>query len=265
MLSRLFVVFVTLCAAASAHAGAWLQPEGKGLAIGQATYYTTAHYFDANGELQRQPRFTKYEFQPYAEYGVLPNLTIGGTAYLDRVHQSGSSHGGIADPEIFARTRLWSDDRQVISLQPLIKLPSSFSKNDVPRSGSRSTDAELSLLYGRNQPLLTSRDYIDTRIGYRVRNRGQSDQLRVDSSIGLKLTEQVQLVPALRGIMAVNPTDSAAYTENGELDYSLIKAEVTGIYHLDETQWLQASFFKHVAGTQTGDGYGLSLGFARGF
>ena len=34
---------------------------------------------------------------------------------------------------------------------------------------------------------------------------------------------------------------------------------------LDATQWLQAGMFKHVAGMQTGDGYGVTLGYAQRF
>jgi hypothetical protein len=73
------------------------------------------------------------------------------------------------------------------------------------------------------------------------------------------------VIPAVRGIMALNPTDSAVYTENGELDYSLVKAEIGGMYHLNTAQSLQATFFKHISGVQTGAGYGIAIGFAQAF
>ena len=262
---RLLALLPLLVAPSAVFAGAWVQPKGDGLLITQATYYSTDTYFDANGDAQSQPTYRKYELQPYAEYGTTDWLTIGGSAYAQSVAQSGGSNHGIADPELFAKLRIWNDEKQTLALQPLLKLRSVFSSDNNPRGGSRSTDAELSLLYGRSMPLLTPRDYVDVRLGYRMRNRGLSDQLRADAVAGLKLTEHVEIAPALRSVMATKPTDVAAYSENGDLDYHVIKAEVTAIYHLDATQWLQAGMFKHVAGMQTGDGYGVTLGYAQRF
>jgi hypothetical protein len=265
MFSRSLIFLITAWLTSAAHAGAWLLPKGHGLGIAQATYYTTSNYFDSDGNLQPQPRFSKYELQPYLEYGLLDNLTIGGSAYIQKVSQSGLDNKGIADPELFVRAHLWSDEKQIISIQPLIKFSSDFKHDRSPRGGSNSTDMELSLLYGRTQKILTSNDYIDLRMGYRWRNHNLSDQLRVDATAGLKLTEQLEIIPAIRGLMATKPTDVTVYSENGELDYAVVKAELTGLYHLNDTQWVHATFFKPIQGVQTGNGYGVTLGFAQRF
>lgn len=80
--SVLAVFVVTMSSAA--HAGAWLQPKGTGQWALQATSYATDRYFDDTGNLQHQRYYSKYELAPYAEYGLLENLTIGGTAYFQR-------------------------------------------------------------------------------------------------------------------------------------------------------------------------------------
>jgi hypothetical protein len=264
-LRRLIYVWAMLLDPSVVFAGAWLQPKGDGLLITQATYYSTDTYFDTQGRAQSQPTYRKYEFQPYAEYGVTDWLTVGSSAYLQSVAQSGGSNRGIADPQLFAKLRIWDDKTQTIALQPLVKFRSIFSSENAPRGGSRSTDAELSLLYGRNMPLITPRDYVDVRVGYRTRNRGLSDQILSDAVVGIKCTDAFEIAPAVRSVMATKPTDVAAYSENGDMDYHVIKAEVTAIYHLDSAQWLQAGLFKHVAGMQTGDGYGITLGYAQRF
>lgn len=248
-----------------AHAGAWVQPKGKGLFITQATYYTTSSYYDADGVKQPQPRFTKHELQPYAEYGVSDAFTLGGSLYLDHVAQSHDKNQGIADPQIFLRARLYEDAQQVVSLEPLLKLPSHFQSDSGPQGGSRSRDLELSLRYGRNQPLLTARDYVDVRLGYRDRTRGLKSQLLMDAAVGIKANDAWEFTPALRGTMATAATDAASYSENGEQDYSLLKAELGVIRHLNDDEWLQATLFDHVAGIQTGDGFGVSLGYAQRF
>jgi len=256
---------IVMTFANSAHAGSWVQPLGKGLIITQATYYSTDSYFDANGEKQSQPRFSKYELQPYGEYGLNDWLTIGGSAYAQSVSQSGTSNRGIADPEIFGRARLWHSDTQVVSIQPLVKFASHFQTSGSPQGGSKSRDAELSILYGRNLKIVSDRDYVDTRIGYRMRDHGLSDQLRSDVALGLNITDHIHMIPAIRSVVATNVSQAPTFSESGDLDYSVLKAEVTGVYHMNDAQWLQATLSQHVAGVQTGAGYGISVGFAESF
>jgi hypothetical protein len=114
-------------------------------------------------------------------------------------------------------------------------------------------------------PIVTPNDYVDVRVGYRTRNHGLSDQLRFDLATGIKWNEKFEITPALRGIIATNAADASTYSENGDLDYSVLKAEISGIYHLNDAQWLQAGLFKPIVGVQTGAGYGISIGFAQQF
>ncbi len=262
---RRLVFIVVIGYGAAAHAGAWLQPASQGLFIQQATYYTADGYFDADGTVQPQSRFSKYEWQPYVEYGLLNNLTIGATGYAQQVSQNNATNRGIADPELFARMALWKGTQSVLSIQPLIKFSGSFDSSDSPRGGSQSTDGEISLLYGQTLPIVTANDYIDLRAGYRIRNRGLNDQLRFDAAAGLKLSPQWEITPALRGVVATAMEKTTTFSENGDRDYALLKAEIAGSYHLNPQQSLQATLFKHVAGIQTGDGYGVSFGFAQRF
>ncbi len=250
--------------ATPALAGAWLQPEGHGLGIMQAAYFTGNEFFDRQGELQPQSRFTKYEIQPYGEYGLTDTITIGGTAFLHHVEQGGSDNFGLGDPEIFLRTRLWDDGKNIVSLQPLIKLPSFYDKATAPRGGSRSIDGELSLLYGRNLPILSDTDYIDTRIGYRWRSRGLSPQWRADAAFGTNIGEHWQVIPAIRAVYA-SDIDTGAFSEDGEQDYRLLKTDITTIYRLDEQRWLQLTLANHLLGENAGAGYGIALGYAEKF
>lgn len=261
---RLIALSLSLLLASAAYAGAWVQPKGKGLAVAQMSYFTSEHYYDANGDRKKQPRFEKTEFQPYVEYGVWQGLTVGATGYLQAVGQSGDGNFGLADPEFFARAQLWKSDREVVSLQPLIKLSSTFFKNSTPRGGSKSTDSELSLLYGRSLNLLTDHDWLDTRIGYRWRDHDLSPQWKMDAAVGINLTEHIQLVPGLHATIATE-MDTATFTNSGDLDYSLFKADLTGIYRLDEGRALHATIFTHLTGEQTGDGTGLMFGLSRSF
>ena len=252
------VLVLVLLNASPAQAGAWLQPKGQGLFIAQATYFTSSDYYDNDGALQPQDTFTKHELQPYVEYGVSNTLTIGGSVYLNQVNQAGDDNIGMANPELFARTRMWHDGTQTLSLQPLLKLPSVYRDDRTPRGGAKSTDLELSVLYGRNVTLISPRDYIDTRIGYRWRSRGREPQLLADGLIGLQVSEHWQMITAMRQIISQDV--SPAFSENGDQDYESLKAEFTAQYTLDDRRTLHATFFDHIDGRMAGAGRGLTLG-----
>lgn len=260
----LFTLGLMLCAT-TAHAGAWTQADGEGLAIMQASYFSSGEYFDVDGSLAEQDELKKYELQPYIEYGVRDWLTLGGSTYLQRVGQSGDNNYGIADTELFARARIWQNGGRVIAVQPLVKLPSLYHDDAPPRGGSKALDMELSLLYGENMPLISDRDYLDIRAGYRQRGRGLAAQWRGDIAFGMNLTDKLQIIPAFRAIVATEIDDAAAFSEDGEQDFDLYKAELTLAYHLNDQRWLQLTVFDHIAGMQTGAGRGISLGIAERF
>lgn len=257
-------VILALCVAPAAWAGAWVQPKGQGLFVAQAGFYSTDRFYAADGSEQSQPTFSKIELTPYAEYGLLDNLTIGGTAYLQDAFQSGNSNLGIADPQIFARSELWGDDSQHLSLQPLVKFASGFEHRAPPRGGSRSTDFELSLLYGRSFHLVSNRDYLDLRGGYRLRANRLGDQFLADVAAGFGIAEHWLVIPAFRQVVSLG-TVGGTFSESGDLDYDLSKVELTSQYRLDTQRSLQLSLASHVAGAQTGAGYSITAGLAEAF
>lgn len=258
---RLSLSLLILSWSFSAHAGAWLLPKGDGIAITQISTFSSDRYWDAQGNRQPQARYGKWEIQPYIEYGLTTRHTIGATAYLQRAEQAGETNTGIADPEFFVRTLLWQGESQVVSLQPLVKLPSLFAHRASPRGGSSSADAELSLLYGQNLHLFSDRDYLDLRAGYRYRTNLLYGQYKADAALGLSPWVGWQIIPALRLIKA-EKIDTTTFVQDGDLDYDLLKAELTVAYALPGGNWLQASYFDHIDGKQTGDGRGVSLGYA---
>ena len=257
-------LLLTACAT-TAHAGAWLEPEGHGLLVTNATYFTSSGYYDASGRTTKQPTYQKLEVQPYAEYGLLPNLTLGATGSLQHDSQSSHTNNGLADPEFFLRTPLYKDATQVLSIQPLIKFESAFENPGSPRGGSSSTDAELSLLYGRNLNLLSPRDYIDIRGGYRYRTTALNDQWRADAALGLNPATNWTVTPAIRGTLATKLTPATSFSENGDQDYDLLKLELGVAYTLSPHQSVGLTLADHVAGRQTGNGESATISFAQQF
>jgi len=260
----LIVFCFALAIGASAHAGAWLQPKGEGLFIAQRSYFTSNAYYDALGSKQKQPRFDKWETQPYVEYGLAERITIGGTVFGQNLEQSGHQKIGIADPELFARTVLWQGQTQLISAQPFVKFPSMFRNETVPRGGSSSTDYGLSLLYGKNLHLLSTRDYLDVSGGYRIRDSQLQNQWHADAALGVGILQSWTIIPSVHSVFAAQK-QTQNFSQTGDLDYDLIKAEIAANYRFNEKRSLQIGVFNHVWGRQTGNGYGISLGIAQKF
>lgn len=243
-----------------AHAGAWLQPEGRGYVAAQFGTLRSDAFFDDVGEKQDQQRFDKYEINLYSEYGLTPWLTVGSNLFLNRASQGDDSNIGLADSELFARMKLAEYEGYVLSIQPLIKLPSLHEDRDPPRAGSRSFDEELSLLLGGKYPIISERDYIDMRVGYRNRSRHLNGQYRIDVAYGIYLSEQLAVIPAYRSVIAQQIDDNATFREDGEQDFDLHKLELGLAWQYAPDQYALFSVYSHVAGSFTGAGEGFTLG-----
>ena len=251
---------MALCSSTQAHAGAWLQPEGRGYKAAQASYFSGDVFFDASGAQQSQPRFSKIEANYYAEYGALNWLTVGGNFFVNRASQSGQHNIGIADSELFAKLPLLTYDGWVSSVQPLIKLPSQYQDNHALRAGSRSTDLELSLLTSKPYPLLSDHDFLDSRIGYRIRSRGLASQWRTDIAYTMYLTDALAIIPAYRTILTTEINDGTTFRQDGEQDFDLHRIELGVSWKMDEKTTLLAAAFSHIAGVNAGGGHGITLG-----
>jgi len=246
-----------------AFAGAWLQDEGNTLLSTQALIYQTDSYYDSGGDELSQSEFTKTELNLYAEYGWRKNVTLGTNLFVNHVEQ-GNDNLGIADPEFFARFVLLTSDHSVLSIQPLVKLPSWYQNAGSPRGGSEATDIELSLLFGHNLPIISPRDYIDVRAGYRERSRSLKGQYRLDASYGMYLRDDLLLVPSVRAVIATD-ANVQVFREDGEQDYDLYKTEINAYYALSDSQQLSFGYFTHMGGEQTGAGQGFSIGLVQRF
>ena len=257
---------------AAAHAGAWTQPEGSGEAILNTLYFSSDGFWNANGDHSAQPEFTKFELNPYLEYGITQELTLGANLFLHTLTQENPAtsrdnhNAGLGNSELFARYAFYQSDRSVLSLQPLIALPSAYDASDAPRSGSDSLDAEMSLLGGRNFNWLGQSHYAEARLGYRHRTDGDlHDQLRLDAKLGLRLSESWEIIPAVYSIWSINADQRGTFTEDGQQDYDLLKLEAMARYNLNARTYLQGGGFSHIYGRNVGDGIGLMLSLGTRF
>jgi protein XagA len=235
----------------NAGAGAWLQPEGKGEAIISSGYYSAHNNFDAGGNRQDMPLYSKYEIAPYAEYGLTEAITIGGGLALK---QSSNAFGdknkyGLDDLSVFIRSYLYEgsiagDDSLVISAQPGLYLPFKL-EGEINQQSGLSPSLKLNMGYG-------TRDYFaEFMLGYEYWKGSDSDRIVTQISVGYDLTDNFTYLAQL---FTTNIT-SDNYSSNG--NYDLAKIQSSLIWKYDESVYHQFGVTYDVSGKNTGAGYGF--------
>ena len=104
--------------ASSAFAGAWTQDPGNGLFILNGLYYSADKLWDNSGHKQSQPTYSKYELDPYLEYGLADGVTIGTNLSLQRAHQDG--HLLLQHLHLHLRQAETEQSLRVLDLLPLL-------------------------------------------------------------------------------------------------------------------------------------------------
>ena len=260
------IILSSIIATSAAHAspGAWNQPEGKGQLIATASYLRTEERFDTQGRRAAQPAYTQYELNPYVEYGLTREWTVGANLFLQRAATSANSSFGLGDSEFFIRRQLWRTDTYAFSLQPLLKLPSP-APGKTPALGSRTPDIGLSTLSGVNFRAFGRNHYAELESGYRHRFGAAGDQMRLNATLGLSITDTLTLMPQMFQTWRAQKAIAPVFTQSPRDDYALSRAQISALYTLNETTRLQAGAFQHIAGRNAGAGGGAFLAVWREF
>jgi hypothetical protein len=262
-----FIAATTL--ATAAYASAWTQDQGNGQAILSASYYGADQYWDNGGNKQSQPSYSKYELNPYLEYGLSDGLTIGTNFYLQHLYQdtgSGShSSWGLGDSEFFLRKRLINQDGYALAIEPLIKLPSPEPGSETPRIGSATPDAALGLSGGKTFSAYGFTHFVDIDTMYRHRFGAPNDQINISGTLGINVAPRWTIMPQTFLTFRTDSRPTAAFTESPSDDYNLVRLQLSGLYKLSDQTSLQLGAFYDVDGKNVGLGRGVLLALWRNF
>ncbi len=258
------IVVLGLLFPALSQAAGWTQPEGAIQTITTARYYTTDEFFDNDGNRQVQSRYTKYEINPYLEYGLTDSLTLGFNGFVDYVTQNSPTLARdrnlmLSDVELFSRIRMVQGEDWVFSLQPLIKFPSLYEHDNAPRSGSEFFDAELSTQAGKSFSWFGQTHFTTFVAGYRHRFDTPKDQYKLEWTTGLRVNDQWQITPQIVYTGRIDSVSNPTFTQSGQDDYNLLKLQLSALYTLSETVSVEAGAFLHSQGENTGSGGGVML------
>ncbi len=268
---KYYIFLLSVVISSHAYAGAWVQPQGSGEISLNYFYYETDEFYDLQGNTQGQGQFIKHAIQPYAEYGLTDKLTVGGLFELQYVTQEnvgGSAkrtNPGIADPKVFLRRHLFDYEGLTMSIEPSLKLESAFRDNRAPKGGSNVTETSIGLLSGYSFEWFDYYHFIDTRLEYRNRSGGLQEQFVADIRLGLRVSDELTIIPAFYSITNLDLPAQQTFAQNGDVDFDLYKAELGGSYDLSDELTLLAGVNAHVGGRNTGKGGGFNVGVRRKF
>lgn len=235
-------------------AAAWILPKGDGQVITSLSFYHSDTFVSKHGHRSHQKTFTKWELNPYAEYGFSDKVTGGLSLHMPYVHQAGESSVALADMEVFVRQKLLEKKGWVVSWQPLVKLPGTYNQNS-PLYGSKTWDAELRLLAGRPLP---KNMFMNVETAYRTRLQSVSDEFRLDGTWGWHYTKEWMVLMQGFSTFAIENSQKAAIaTTANSRDYDLIKWQGSIVKELSPEVSFQAGVMKDIRSRNTGKGEGV--------
>ena len=255
-----------------AYAGAWTQAQGQGQIILTGDYYFANDSYTNAGNEQSQPAYRKFELNPYVEYGYSDSITLGANVSLQRASQSHTStapsqtNWGLGDSEFFIRKRLWQGSGFVVSVEPLVKLPSPQSSGqDAPLLGGAHPDVAMGLSGGYGFSVFGQNHFIGIDTQYRYRFGPQRDQLKLTATAGFHMSERWMVMPQLFRTYRVSTPSVTTYTNSSADDYNATRLQLSGVYSLNDATSLQLGGFDDVNGKNTGHGKGVLLAIWKKF
>ncbi|MCE2926355.1 MAG: hypothetical protein LW823_01735 [Rickettsiales bacterium] len=259
-------LFITLLLIPSfAFAGAWTQPAGKGQVIVNTLYYSTDELFNNQGNKVKQARYSKYELNPYFEYGLTDAITAGANLSFQRASQSSATNWGVGDSEFFLRTRLFQSDGLVFSLEPMLKLPSPESFNERPQLGGRSIDAGLGASLGYGFSAWGQNHFVNIDAGYRHRFNDPKDQIKLAGTLGVSVTDTLMILPQIFATYRVSDPSVVSFTQSSGDDYNLLKGQISVVYRYQDGVSFQLGAFSHLDGKNVGSGDGVLFSVWKSF
>jgi len=270
-----------------AYAGAWTQKKGQGLFILGSSYYRAEDFVNNFGKRQSQPRYQKFEINPYVEYGLTDSVTLGANLSLQYTRQNSSStftqqitpfttltttingaynNAGIGDSEFFVRKRLYQKDGFVLSAEPMVKLPSPYSYMRLPDIGSTHPDAGLTLAGGYGFSAYGQNHFINVDTGYRHRLGNPKDQIRASVTVGIGLDPDWMVMPQLFVTQRTSsPSQVVGFSQSPVNDYNNSKAQLSLIYTMWDNTSVQVGGFYDLSSRNSSTGEGVLVALWRHF
>jgi protein XagA len=245
----------------SAHAGAWLQDEGRSQVIFANTFTGSSSRFDRKGGRLRAGRFSKQESTITGERGWSESLTLlAGASAQNQTFSIDNATARIFSGTISggARIRLWNGDGTILSLQGTAQVRGERSFSGPLRRMDAPAEADMRLNLGHGFTLGSWTGFAELQTAYRWRGGANADELRLDAALGLRPLPQLLLL-----FQSFNTVATGANRRFAEGRSRQHKLQASAVYDLSQNWSLQLGVFGSVAGRNTIREQGIQLAWWR--
>ncbi len=239
-------VLLTLATTLPSRAGAWLQDEGRTQIIFANTTTESSRRFGHNGKPLRANRFSKQETLISFERGWSDSVTLlaGARFQLQTFPVDGvTSRFASGAVSAGARIKLWSEGGTVLSVQGTLQasgersLPGQLRRMDAP------VEADLRLNLGHGFAIGSWQAFAEVQTAYRWRGGGNRDELRFDTTLGVRPVPQILLM-----LQSFSTVTAIGRGRAGEGRPRQHKLQPGVVYDLSERWSLQVSAFSSIKG-----------------
>jgi hypothetical protein len=243
----------------AALAGAWTMPQGQGVVIETFSGWAGA---GAPYGAWPAPSENKIGSQTYLEYGLWDGLTFVGQMSAERFALGAPSKDmylGFDYSGAGLRTRLWSDDAWVFSMEASAYVSGAHNPQRPAQDGDTGPAEDVRAEVGRNLTLFGAPAFADVQAGYRFRTDGPPGEWRADLTLGVAWTSRAQIV-----LQAFNTVSNGAGAP-GFLAWESHKGQLSVVYALDQNWAVQLGGFATLYRRNTDSEYGALVAVWRRF
>lgn len=247
-----------LCAPSFAWAGAWTLPEGTGQWLASLTASTSIAYLEGSHGLMPTPRYNKDEFSALIEYGVTNHLTAifdPELQHIDIAAPTSAARSGLGYTEFGARYEFFEVPDWVASGQATLRIPGTTDTSNPAAVGYTDVQADLRALFGHNFKIADQPAFADLEVAERLGTAGGPSEFRIDGTLGVKIVPRWMLL-----VQSFNVFSEGAVAPLYGGSYQYFKLQVTAVYTLTPTWWLQGGGFTAYAGENALQENGVILG-----
>lgn len=269
------LLLLCLVPVASSFAASWTQSKNHSQLIFSVSDYRAHDSSDLNN-------FSKYEINPFFEYGLTSDLTIGANPILQHWQSkqpSGNTNGEMFESEFFVRKKLFENNNTVFSVQPLIKIPCvTISGNN---DSCDSYDIEIRALAGYSfqiekqikddkiRPFSGQHHFIDIETAYRKHTDKSSDLVKIDGTAGFRFNENILLLGQFFSSIATNKEPPLDNLQTSTDRYANLKLQLSGVLQTSKTTSIQIGvydgLYSEVSNNQLKSYQGIMLSLWKGF
>ncbi len=258
MLKRgVWFVFGLLCVPSVAWAGAWTLPEGTGQWFTTLTGTTSTSYFTDSG-LASTPRYSKQELGVLVEYGLTDRLTAifdPGLQNIDIAPPTNAERFGLNYTEFGARYGFFESQDWVVSGQTTLRIPGTTDVSNPAAIGYTDVEADFRALLGHNFKAGDMPAFFDLEVAERWRTDGYPSEFRFDGTLGVKVYPRWMLL--LQSFNVIS--EGSGISIFGD-SYEYYKVQLSALYTLTDTWWLQFGGVSTYAGRNALQENGVIVG-----